>query len=80
MKIIVTAAYSDLEEEYDAMGRLLPEHALTSALDPKAPVLCVTSRDTVTGALLDQVPGVRLIATRSTGFEHIDLVAARGVP
>lgn len=77
MEIIVTAAYSDLEEEYDAMGRLLPEHELTSALAPDAPVLCVTSRDSVTGALLDQVPGVRLIATRSTGFEHIDLAAAR---
>lgn len=77
MKIIVTAAYSDLEEEYDHMVRLLPEHDVAPTLAPDAPVLCVTSRDLVTPELLDSLPGVRLIATRSTGFEHIDLAAAR---
>jgi D-lactate dehydrogenase len=77
MEIIVTAAYADLEEEYAHMERLLPEYAVTSALSPTAPVLCVTSRDVVTGELLDRLPSVRLVATRSTGFEHIDLAAAR---
>ncbi len=77
MKIITTAAYSDLQEEYDAMVRLLPEYELTSELAPNAPVLCVTSRDSITASLLDQLPNVRLIATRSTGFEHIELAAAQ---
>jgi len=31
----------------------------------------------VTGAELDRLPALRLIATRSTGFDHIDLAAAR---
>jgi D-lactate dehydrogenase len=77
MEIIVTAAYADQQEEYSEMARLLPEFALTSELHPDSPVLCVTSRDLITPALLDTLPGVKLIATRSTGFEHIDLAAAR---
>lgn len=77
MTIIATAAYADLEEEYADLVRLLPEYTLTPELLPDAPVLCVTTRDAITAAFLDRVPGVRLIATRSTGFEHIDLAAAK---
>ena len=81
MQIVVTAAYAYEHEEYDELVRLLPEFELTSKLTADAPVLCVTSRDFITAQLLDSLPGVKLIATRSTGFEHIDLVAAhaRGI-
>ncbi|WP_395137960.1 NAD(P)-dependent oxidoreductase [Armatimonas sp.] len=81
MQIVVTAAYAYEHEEYAALVRLLPEFELTSKLTPDAPVLCVTSRDFITAELLNRLPGVKLIATRSTGFEHIDLVAAnaRGI-
>lgn len=41
----------------------------------EAPVVSVFIRSRVTRAVIDRMPSVRLIATRSTGFDHIDLTA-----
>lgn len=49
--------------------------------DPEADVLCTFIESPVSEAELSKFPKVKLIATRSTGFDHIDLVAtkARGI-
>ncbi|HUX81055.1 MAG TPA: NAD(P)-dependent oxidoreductase [Candidatus Paceibacterota bacterium] len=49
--------------------------------DPEASVLCIFIDSTIGEAELARFPGLKLIATRSTGFDHIDLAAAqaRGV-
>lgn len=45
-------------------------------------ILSCFIRSQVTAAFLEQCPRLQLIATRSTGFDHIDLAAcaARGIP
>jgi len=46
-------------------------------VDPDAEVVSVfVGRSQVTANLMDSMPKLRLIATRSTGFDHIDLEAA----
>lgn len=44
---------------------------------PLAQVLCVFVRTPVTRKLLQHMPAVRLVATRSAGVDHIDLAACR---
>ena len=49
--------------------------------DPNANILCVFIETPIGKAELDRFPGLKLIATRSTGFDHIDLAEtkARGI-
>ncbi len=42
-----------------------------------ADALSIFIYSTVTRALLERLPGVKLIATRSTGYDHVDLAACR---
>ena len=55
--------------------------ASTAALASDAQVVSVFIRSRVDGELLSQLPRVRLVATRSTGFDHVDLRACdeRGI-
>lgn len=64
----------------------LPGHPLEftgqlSDLDPDAGILSVFIRTEITDELLSELSSLKLIATRSTGTEHIDLAAceARGI-
>ncbi|HMK96065.1 MAG TPA: hypothetical protein VK425_00880 [Acidimicrobiales bacterium] len=41
----------------------------------EAAVVSVFIPSQVTSAVVEQMPGVRLVATRSTGYDHIDLAA-----
>lgn len=45
--------------------------------DPQAEVLCVFVDSHIGATELDRFPSLKLIATRSTGFDHIDLDAAK---
>jgi len=45
--------------------------------DPDAQVLCTFVESKIGEAELARFPSVKLIATRSTGFDHIDLLAAK---
>jgi D-lactate dehydrogenase len=45
--------------------------------DPEATVLCVFIECPIGEAEMKRFPAVKLIATRSTGFDHIDLAAAK---
>ncbi len=58
-----------------------PLAAFPDLTDPNAQVLCVFVESNIGDAELNRFPGVKLIATRSTGFDHIDLqaAAARGI-
>lgn len=49
--------------------------------DPDATVLCTFIESPIGAAEMDHFPSLKLIATRSTGFDHIDLAAAeaRGI-
>ena len=53
----------------------------STAGDPDAEVLSVFVNSPVTKEELDRFPKLRFIATRSTGFDHIDLpeVTRRGI-
>jgi D-lactate dehydrogenase len=45
--------------------------------DPLAEVLCVFIETRIGKAEIDRFPALKLIATRSTGFDHIDLAVAK---
>ena len=49
--------------------------------DPEAEALCIFMESRIADAELARFPALKLIATRSTGFDHIDLAAtaARGI-
>ena len=80
MKVVVFEA---TEWERQAFERLGPAHAVSchaEALGPQdvaryaeAEVITPFIRSDLSRAVLRQLPRLRLIATRSTGFDHIDL-------
>ena len=45
--------------------------------DPQALILCIFVESPIGEAELSRFPALKLIATRSTGFDHIDLAAAK---
>jgi len=45
--------------------------------DPEAQVLCTFIESPIGEAEMSRFPALKLIATRSTGFDHIDLLAAK---
>ncbi len=45
--------------------------------DASAEVLCVFMDSPITLEVLNRFPSVKLVATRSTGFDHVDLTAAK---
>lgn len=51
--------------------------ALPDLSDPDASVLCSFIESPIGEAEMSRFPSLRLIATRSTGFDHIDLAAAK---
>jgi D-lactate dehydrogenase len=80
MKIIVFEA---TEWERQAYRRLEPAHAVECLAEPltgdcaaryaDADAVTTFIRSDLSAAVLRQMPKLRLIATRSTGFDHIDL-------
>ena len=51
--------------------------ALPDLTDPEAAVLCTFIESPIGEAEMSRFPALKLIATRSTGFDHIDLPAAQ---
>src|SRR3989344_5751529 len=45
--------------------------------DPEAEVLCIFIDSHIGEEEMKRFPALKLVATRSTGFDHIDLAAAR---
>ncbi|MBI4132695.1 MAG: hydroxyacid dehydrogenase [Candidatus Sungbacteria bacterium] len=54
-----------------------PLAAFPELADPEAQALCIFIESRVGEEELKRFPALKLIATRSTGFDHIDLAAAR---
>lgn len=54
-----------------------PLGALPELTDPDATVLCSFIESPIAEAEMSRFPALKLIATRSTGFDHIDLAAAK---
>jgi len=54
-----------------------PLSAFPDLSDPEADALCVFIESTIGEAELARFPKLKLIATRSTGFDHIDLTVAK---
>jgi D-lactate dehydrogenase len=54
-----------------------PFSAYTDLTDPEATVLCTFMESKIGEAEMSRFPNVKLIATRSTGFDHVDLAAAK---
>lgn len=54
-----------------------PLAALPELADPQAEALCVFIESKISEAEMRRFPALKLIATRSTGFDHIDLAAAK---
>lgn len=63
------------EEEIVFHEGTLAEHPEVS--DPDAEALCIFIDSPIGEAELGRFPALKLIATRSTGFDHIDLAAAK---
>ena len=73
--------------ERAAFDRLRGEHELVFSHEPLSPlnvgehagaqVISTFIYSRIDRDMLDQLPGVKLICTRSTGFEHIDIEACR---
>ncbi len=53
-----------------------PFSAHTDLSDPEAEALCVFMESSIAEADMARFPALKLIATRSTGFDHVDLAAA----
>lgn len=88
MKIVYFSG-EDWEEDY-VKGKLLkdditffkkPIQEYPGYEDKEAEVLSVFVKSSITAEELDRFPNVKLIATRSTGFDHIDLdeTSKRGI-
>ena len=84
----ITYVYNeDWEKEY-VMGKI-PDHAISflspSDLEVQSPseveILSVFVNTPVRGVEMDKFPNLKLIAARSTGFDHIDVAEAhrRGI-
>ena len=83
---IVYIAHEPWEEEY-VTSRLpgweviyktgTPAQVALTEEEAQAEVLSVFVNDKVDGEVFGRLPKLRLIATRSTGFDHIDLVEAQ---
>ncbi|MDO8593683.1 MAG: NAD(P)-dependent oxidoreductase [bacterium] len=58
-----------------------PLSAFSDLTDPEAAVLCTFIESPIAEAEMSRFPALKLIATRSTGYDHIDLAAAtaRGI-
>lgn len=54
-----------------------PFSAFADLSDPAAEALCVFMESKIGEAEMSRFPSLKLIATRSTGFDHIDLAAAK---
>lgn len=54
-----------------------PLSAYPDLADPSAEALCIFIDSAVGNAELERFPSLKLIATRSTGYDHIDLAAAK---
>ncbi len=68
---------SDGLQGTDHHWEFIPEPLTADATDPEAEVVSVfVGHSHISGELMDAMPKLRLIATRSTGFDHIDLQAA----
>src|SRR3989338_3907363 len=74
MKVIYFAK-EEWEEEY-IKGKL-PGFALVAPDDAGAEVLSVFVNHPVDAAEMAKYPKLKLIATRSTGYDHIDIVEAK---
>lgn len=69
-----------LTREPDLEGAAFFEEPLSAARlqpDPEAEVLSGFIRSPVNAAVLENLPGLKLVSTRSTGFDHIDLDLCR---
>jgi D-lactate dehydrogenase len=81
------AYFYNEEWEQDYMTKALPAETFqfikgttkenAAVTNAEADVLCVFVNSPVGAAELDRFPKVKCIATRSTGFDHIDLVEAK---
>ena len=62
----------------DAVGAVLPEAERAAVADggPGVAALLVSPYSPVTGADIGRMPDLRVIATASTGVDHIDVRAA----
>jgi D-lactate dehydrogenase len=77
------AAFETEAWEVEALGALGLDHLLTCTTDPLtlanaaehagAEIVTVFLRSKLSAEVIDKLPALRLIATRSTGFDHIDL-------
>lgn len=88
MRIVV---FETAEWEHDACMRLQPEHEVacshetlderTVADHANAEIVTTFISSRLGGEVLAHLPNLKLIATRSTGYDHIDLghCAARGI-
>ncbi len=67
--------------EVNPEDRVLTADELVRSCQGKAGLLCLLT-DTIDRDFLEQVPGLKAIATMSVGYNHIDLKAAaeRGIP
>ena len=57
----------------DHYWEFVPDVIALDNLNPEAEVISVFVGSTVTREMLERLPKLKLIATRSTGFDHIDL-------
>lgn len=65
-------AFSHLTDEHDVALRSAPLSKETAGEHAGAEVISTFLNSDLDRAVLEQIPDLQLIATRSTGFDHID--------
>ncbi len=69
--------FTELLSGSEHQFKLLDEQVSLKNSNPETEVISIFVNDNVTREIMESMPKLKLIATRSTGFDHIDLEAAR---
>lgn len=69
--------FSQLLKDYDLDYELVPGAFDNTHSKPDTQVISIFASDIVSREAMDGLPNLKLIATRTTGFDHIDLAAAK---
>jgi D-lactate dehydrogenase len=71
------ARFRELFKDTEHQIEFVEEPLSQGHSNPDATTISMFVSDNITAEVLDKFPKLKLLATRSTGFDHIDLVAAK---
>jgi D-lactate dehydrogenase len=77
ISVVGAPEHPERDEAVFALRAALPEHLILDAESEDADILSVFTQNRVDSDTVKRLPKLKLIATRSTGYDHIDLSAMK---